>query len=146
MTDVWNKIIKTTTIITMMIAMPIRVKPSVIFAGFLFPSRSLLKPWIRRVMPNVKQTIKPTIMISGEKINKITKMADLYKYIKNNSKAVNPVNKTLSTIQPAKIIRLLFLLFPSLTKRPPVTARAVMVTIINMNRANGPILYILPPS
>ena len=108
MIDVWNKIIKTTTIITMMIAMPIRVKPSVIFAGFLFPSRSLLKPWIRRVMPNVKQTIeptiKPTIMISGDKINKITKMADLYKYIKNNSKAVNPVNKTLSTIQPAKII------------------------------------------
>ena len=146
MTDVSNRIIKTITITMIKVAMPNITKPVVILDGLLFPLRSLLNPWISRAIPTDKQTIKPRMMIIGDRTNKSTNKAELYKYIKNNNKAVNPVNKTLSTIQPAKTILLLCFLFPSVTKSTPVTARTVIATIMNMNRANGPILYILPSS
>ena len=114
--------------------MPNNTKPVVILDGLLFPLMSLLKPLIRRVIPSAKQTMRPTIIMSGEKINKITNRAEPYKYIRNNSKAVNPVNKKPSTIQPASIFLILLLLFPSVTKSVPVTARAAMTTTIMITK------------
>ena len=140
MTDVSNKIIKTTTIKIINVAIPKSTKPVVILAGVLFPSRSLLKPSTRRVMPKDKQIIKPRMIISGENTNRITKTADLYMNIRNNRRAVSPVNKTLSTIQPARTFPYSLFLFPPLTKSPPVTARATIVMRINTNSVTGPTL------
>lgn len=145
MTDVSNKMIKTAIITTIKVAMPKSTKPVVIFDGSLFPSRSLLKPQTRRVMPKDKQMIKPRMIISGENTNRITKTADLYMNIRNNRRAVSPVNKTLSTIQPARTFPYSLFLFPPLTKSPPVTARATIAMIINTNSVTGPMLYIILP-